>query len=96
MILEIAFVEVLPDSHQKFEAAVKSAVSEILSKSKGFIDFELHKGIERANTYTFHVRWETLEDHTVGFRQSDAFIQWRAAISEHFASPPQVDHWSGV
>jgi len=32
----------------------------------------------------------------VEFRQSDAFIQWRAAIGEYFASPPQVDHWSGV
>jgi heme-degrading monooxygenase HmoA len=96
MILEIAFMEVLPDSHLKFEAAVKKAVSEILSKSKGFIDFEMHKGIERANTYTLLIHWQTLEDHTVGFRQSDAFIQWRAAFGEHLASPPQVDHWSGV
>lgn len=96
MILEIAFMEVLPDSHLKFETAVKGAVSEILSKSKGFIDFEMHKGIERANTYTLLIHWQTLEDHTVGFRQSDAFIQWRAAIGEYLVSPPQVDHWSGV
>ena len=96
MILEIAFMEVSPDSHLKFEAAVKGAVSEILSKSKGFINFEMHKGIERTSTYTLLVHWETLEDHTVGFRQSDAFIQWRAAFGEHLASPPQVDHWSGV
>ena len=96
MILEIAFMEVLPESHLEFEAAVKKAVSEILSKSKGFIDFEMHKGIERTNTYTLLIHWETLEDHTVAFRQSDAFIQWRAAIGEYFASPPQVDHWSGV
>jgi len=96
MILEIAFVEVLPDSHQKFEAAVKSAVSEILSKSKGFIDFELHKGIERANTYTFHIHWETLEHHTVGFREGDLFRKWRAIIGEYFAKPPMVEHWNKV
>ena len=56
----------------------------------------MHKGIERANTYTLLIHWQTLEDHTVGFRQSDAFIQWRAAIGENLVSPPQVDHWSGV
>lgn len=96
MILEIAFIEVLPENHVKFEAAVKRAVAEVLSKSKGFIDFEMHKGIEQANTYTFHIHWETLEDHTIGFRQSDASQQWRAIIGEYFAKPPLVEHWANL
>ena len=62
MILELAFIEVFPENHLAFEAAIKRAVAEVLSTAKGFIDFELHKGIEQANTYTFHIHWETLED----------------------------------
>ena len=96
MILEIAFVEVAPKNHSAFEVAVKIAVAEVLSSTKGFIDFELHKGIEQTNTYAFHIHWETLEDHTVGFRESDLFAQWRAIIGGFFTKPPIVEHWSGL
>ena len=96
MILEIAFVEVAPDQHSDFEKAVKRAVSEVLSTAPGFIDFEMHKGIEQANTYTFHIHWETLEHHTVGFRESDLFKIWRAIIGEYFAKPQTVEHWNIV
>jgi len=93
VILELAFVEIAPENHEAFEVAIARAVEEVLSTATGFIDFELHKGIEQANTYTFHIHWETLEDHTIGFRQSDLFVQWRAIIGEFFAKPPVVEHW---
>ena len=96
MILELAFVEVHPENHQAFEVAIKRAVAEVLSTAKGFIDFELHKGIEQANTYTFHIHWETLEDHTIGFRAGELFPKWRAIIGEYFAKPPVVEHWATV
>lgn len=96
MILEIAFVEVAPENHSGFESAVKKAVDEILSTAPGFLGFEMHKGIEQENTYTFHVHWETLEHHTVGFRESELFIQWRGMITEYFAKPPIVEHWNSV
>jgi len=93
VILELAFVEIAPENHEAFEVAIARAVEEVLSTATGFIDFELHKGIEQVNTYTFHIHWETLEDHTIGFRQSDLFVQWRAIIGEFFAKPPVVEHW---
>ena len=93
MVLEIAFVEVLPELHPAFEAAVARAVREVLPQAKGFIDFQLHKGIEQSNTYTFHINWETLEDHTIGFRESDLFVKWREIIGDFFAKPPIVEHW---
>ena len=94
MVLEIAFVEILPEHHLAFEAAVNRAVKDVLPLAKGFIDFQLHKGIEQANTYTFHINWETLEDHTIGFRQSDLFVKWREIIGDFFAKPPIVEHWN--
>ncbi len=96
MALEIAFIEVAPARHSEFELAVRRAVAEVLSKAVGFKDFQLHKGIERPNTYTFHIQWETLEDHTVGFREGPLFPQWRAIIGEFFAKPPVVEHWDSL
>jgi len=96
MILEIAFVKVAPENHSKFEMAVNRAVAEILSTAKGFIDFEMHKGIESKNTYTFHVHWQTLEDHTIDFRESELFIKWRGIIGVYFEEPPVVEHWQSI
>ena len=96
MILEIAFIEVFPENHFAFENAVRKAVAEVLSAAHGFIDFELHKGMERKDTYTFHIHWETLEDHTIGFRESQLFTEWRSIIGSYFANPPIVEHWSSL
>ena len=96
MVLEIAFVEVVPEYHSDFEKAVQRAVFEVLSNAPGFIDFEMHKGIEQANTYTLYIHWETLEHHTVGFREGELFKKWREIIGEYFAKPPIVEHWNNV
>lgn len=93
MITEIAHVEINSERLPEFEAAIKVAVSTVLSKSHGYRDFELLKGIERPSVYTFIIHWETLEDHTVGFRQSILFTQWRDIIEPFFAHPPVVEHW---
>jgi hypothetical protein len=41
-----------------------------------------------------HLEWETLEDHTEGFRGGPLFAEWRAIIGPFFAEPPQVEHWA--
>jgi heme-degrading monooxygenase HmoA len=38
--------------------------------------------------------WDTLEDHTVGFRGSAAYADWRAIVGGFFASAPTVEHFS--
>ena len=93
MIHELALIEVAPENHEAFEAAVKLAVAEVLSTAHGFLGFTLTKGVERADTYALLIRWKTLEDHTIGFRESDLFTQWRSRIGGYFAAPPAVDHW---
>ena len=94
MILEIAYVEVAILNQSEFELAARKAVDEIMSSSSGFIDFEMCRGIEDESTYVFIVRWETLEDHIFGFRESELFQKWRAAISPYFEKPPVFSgHW---
>jgi heme-degrading monooxygenase HmoA len=57
---------------------------------------ELHRGVEDPNRYLLLVEWETLDDHMVGFRESEAFVEWRSLIGPYFVSPPVVDHYTTV
>lgn len=38
------------------------------------------------------VQWETVEYHTVDFRDSDGFQEWRRLVGSFFANPPVVTH----
>jgi quinol monooxygenase YgiN len=94
MILETAEVKIAAEHLDKFEKAMTLAVETVLSQANGFIKFELHKGIEKEDTYLFHIHWDSLESHTIGFRESDLFIKWRELIGPYFSHPPEINHWS--
>lgn len=93
MILETAKIKVAADNRAKFEAALAEAVETVLSKSPGFIKFEVLTGIEESDTYLLHIYWNTLKDHTIGFRESELFTQWRGLIGPYFMAAPDVTHW---
>jgi heme-degrading monooxygenase HmoA len=95
MIREVAQISIKADAHEQFIVDVNRAVAEIFPHVKGFIEF-VHVGwcVERPNVYLFTIDWETLEDHTVGFRESDQFTQWRTIVGPHFDGPAVVEHFS--
>ncbi len=95
MILERAMVEVRPGTGAAFEAAVARGAP-IVAASPGFISLALHRCIERSDRYLLLIQWETIEDHTVGFRGSDAFARWRSEIGPYLDGDPDVDHYSDV
>jgi heme-degrading monooxygenase HmoA len=95
MVLEHALITVRPDTHQEFEAALTLA-REVISDAPGFVSLRLSRGIESPDRYLLLVEWEELEDHTVGFRESDRFAEWRSHIGPFFESPPEVDHYAPV
>ena len=95
MILEHALITVRPDSHAEFESAMVQA-REVISRAAGFRSLRLHRGVEAPDRYLLLVEWDTLEDHTVGFRESPAFAEWRSHIGPFFDSPPVVDHYDPV
>lgn len=95
MILEQAILQVKPDTSAEFEAAFKQA-SSIISQMKGFLSVDLLKCIEKENNYLLLVKWETLEDHEVGFRQSKEYQQWKQLL-HHFYEPfPEVFHYETI
>lgn len=91
MVLEIAQIDVKPGMEQAFEAGVTEAAP-LFRRAKGCKGMELQRSIEKPNRYRLFVTWETLENHTVDFRGSDDFQQWRKLVGHCFESPPDVEH----
>ena len=95
MILEVALLDVLPGRADEFEAAFAEA-SEIISSAPGYRSHELQRCVETPGRYILLVRWETLRDHTEGFRGSDAYEEWKRLL-HHFYDPfPTVEHFEPV
>jgi hypothetical protein len=94
MIREVAQVTIKADSHEQFVADLNRAATEIIPNVTGVIEFA-HVGwcVERPNVYMFTIDWETIEDHMVGFRESEHFTQWRTIIGPHFDGPAVMEHF---
>ena len=93
MILELADIRIQPGQNAAFDEAITRGVRDVISQAKGFQGFKVNKGIENPQRYVLQIFWDTLEDHTVGFRQSEAFTQWRGIVGPFFAEPPVVEHF---
>jgi len=95
MILEIAMLDVRPGQEEDFERSFKKAQS-IISSIPGYINHQLQRCIETPNRYALLVNWEKLEDHTIGFRQSAMYQDWKTLL-HHFYDPfPTVEHFKEV
>ncbi len=91
MVLEVALVNVRDGMCDAFEDAFRQA-SPIIAAMPGYRSHELQRCIEVPTRYVLLVRWETLEDHTVGFRQSSGYQEWKRLL-HHFYDPfPTVEH----
>lgn len=90
--METAFMSIVPGKELEFEAAIEEAKA-VVSQAKGFQVIHVHRGVERPSTYLVAIGWDSVEDHMVGFRESELFPQWRALIGPFFAEAPAVEHW---
>lgn len=91
MVLEIAQIDVKPGMEAEFEAGVRQAVP-LFRRAKGCGGMELQRSVEHPNRYRLFVQWETVERHTVDFRGSPDFAEWRKLVGHCFAQPPEVEH----
>lgn len=92
MILEMAVLDVKPGQSEAFEQAMKKA-RPLIEVTEGFRKIEVRPSIETQGRYLLLVWWDSLEAHTTGFRQSNRYEKWRAAL-HHFYQPfPTVEHF---
>jgi heme-degrading monooxygenase HmoA len=91
MVLEIAQIDVKPGLETEFEAGVVKAAP-IFQRATGCGGLTLQRSVERPARYRLFVTWATVENHTVDFRGSADFAEWRKLVGHCFASPPEVEH----
>jgi heme-degrading monooxygenase HmoA len=94
MILELVDIRIHPGKQKEFDAAIVRGLDQVISKAKGYSGHRINKGIESPDRYILMIFWETLENHTVDFRESAAFQEWRSIVGSFFAAPPTVEHFT--
>lgn len=95
MILEVAVLNVKPGQAEQFEVAFSEA-QRIIRSMAGYVSHELQRCIETANQYVLLVRWQTLEDHTEGFRGSPEYQDWKALLHDFYDPFPTVEHYEPI
>ena len=96
MVLEIADIRIQPGQNAAFEEAIQRALHPVITQPQGASAWTVNKCVDTPERYVLQIQWETLENHTVDFRQGPLFAQWRAIIGPFFAQPPLVEHFDKV
>jgi heme-degrading monooxygenase HmoA len=91
MITEIADFAVLTDKQEQFADAVREGLA-IVGETPGFRTARLTRSIETPTRFVLIIEWDTVEAHTVGFRESENFPKWRAIVGPFFDGAPNVEH----
>jgi heme-degrading monooxygenase HmoA len=91
MITEIADFRVLAESQEQFADAVREGLA-LIASTPGFLRARLTRSIETPTRFVLMIDWESVEAHTVGFRESENFPKWRALVGPHFDGAPHVEH----
>jgi heme-degrading monooxygenase HmoA len=95
MTLEIAILDIKPGLENDFEKSFLVA-QKIISSITGYIFHELKKCVENKSRYVLLVNWETLEDHTLGFRGSKEYQEWKNLLHHYYDPFPTVEHYQSV
>jgi heme-degrading monooxygenase HmoA len=92
---EHARLQVRRGLHQRFEQVFQQA-RQFVEAAPGFRGLSLSRCVEHPGVYLLMVRWDSIEDHEVGFRDSPGYQQWRAML-HHFYDPfPDVEHYEVI
>lgn len=92
MILEVVIMDIISGKEMEFESAFCDA-SGIIAGMAGYASHQLQHCLEKQNRYLLLVQWETLEAHTIGFRGSSEYQEWKKRL-HHFYDPfPVVEHY---
>jgi heme-degrading monooxygenase HmoA len=92
MILERAIFSIKPGSAKEFKATFALARPHI-EGADGFSQLEIRQGIENPDSFLLLVWWDKVDSHMKGFRESQAFVEWRKHLGPFFAGPPAMEHY---
>lgn len=92
MVLEVAVLNIRTGEETRFEKAMEAA-RPLIAASPGFGSIQIHRCIETPSRYLLLVSWRSVEDHEIGFRQSDRYARWKEALHPFYDPFPQVEHY---
>lgn len=95
MILEVAILHVKIGQEEQFEIDF-TAAGQFISSINGYVRHSLRKCLEQTNKYILLVDWENLEDHTIGFRQSSEYLEWKKLLHHYYDPFPTVEHYETI
>lgn len=95
MILEVAILYIRSGQQEPFEKDFAKAGKNI-SSMQGYCGHSLQKCIEEDNKYLLFVNWNTIEDHTIHFRQSEQYQLWKKLLHHYYDPFPTVEHYEIV
>lgn len=91
MVVEIAILEAKPGEADNLRKGLEAA-RKVISQANGYLDSQFLQGIEDPNRFVLYIHWQTLEDHTTGFRQGPLFPEWRSHWAQYMGGTPNVQH----
>jgi hypothetical protein len=91
-VLEVAILNIKAGQSKEFEAAFAQAQS-IIASMHGYISHQLRSCVENADQYILLVNWQTIDDHSLGFRASAEYQQWRDLLHHFYLPMPIVAHY---
>lgn len=95
MVLEIAQYTAQPGKAEEFQAGLLRGI-EIIRQAKGCVSASPRRQIEDPEKFIVMIEWETLEDHTVGFRGSPQFLEYRSHLAGLFVEPIVAPHFEAI
>ncbi|MFV8325754.1 antibiotic biosynthesis monooxygenase family protein [Flavobacterium sp. ZS1P14] len=95
MILEVAILYVKNGEELLFEKDFEIAGQHI-SAIEGYVGHSLRKCVEQETKYILLVDWEKIEDHTIGFRQSEQYLEWKRLLHQYYDPFPIVEHFETI
>ena len=95
MVLEVAVLNVISGKEKQFENDFAIA-GKYISSIKGYIKHSLSKCIEQESKYILLVEWENLEGHTINFRQSAQYQDWKKLLHHYYDPFPVVEHYETI
>lgn len=95
MILEVAILDVIAGQELQFQHSFAEA-EKIISSVPGYVNHDLKRCVENPSRYILLVNWEKLEDHTVGFRGSSQYQEWKALLHHYYDPFPEVEHYDDI
>ncbi len=92
MIIEHVHLSIKSGQSEAFFEAFEQA-KHIVYPMEGFNAVQLIRHVTDPHHYILMISWDEIENHTEGFRKSDAYQEWKALLHPFYDPMPTVEYY---